>query len=268
MFSSPIGYGRRALVLRTQIVGSRGRLLEKRMTSQESVAPTFGCQSVQRRGARLSETMEFGANPGALRMMLYVPKQFAAKSALVVVLHGSSQTAEEYADGAGWLTLADRFGFAVLCPEQTRANNANLGFNWFQPSDTARGRGEAASIHQMIQHAIAVHELDAARVYVTGLSAGGAMTAVMLATYPEIFAAGAMIAGLPYGTASNVWEAFAVMLKAHDGPHHELGDKVRAASSNLGPWPCVSIWPRRGRRSNRSKNRRWTILPCLAIGEW
>lgn len=190
----------------------------------------------------LHEVTGFGANPGELRMRLHVPEDLAPGAALVVVLHGCTQTAAALAAGAGWLDLADRHGFVVICPEQTRANNPNLCFNWFQPQDTARGHGEAASIHAMIEHAVATFELDPRRVFVTGLSAGGAMAGVMLATYPETFAAGAVVAGLPFGAAANMQEAFAAMSNARSLPAAVWGDKVRAASSHAGPWPRVSVW--------------------------
>jgi len=86
------------------------------------------------------------------------------------------------------------------------------------------------------------HEIDPHRIYVTGLSAGGAMTTVMLATYPETFAAGAVIAGLPYGVASNVREALSGMLQSPSRPAGELGDLVRSASAHRGPWPKLSVW--------------------------
>ena len=92
--------------------------------------------------------------------------------------------------------LADLHGFAVLFPEQQRANNANLCFNWFVPEDIRRDSGEALSIRQMIEAMVVAHGLDRSRIFVTGLSAGGAMASAMLATYPEIFAGGAIIAGL------------------------------------------------------------------------
>lgn len=134
--------------------------------------------------ATLTEVVRFEPNPGDLRMKLFLPESLSAGAPLVVVLHGCTQTAAGYADVAGWIALASELRFAVLCPEQTRANNANLCFNWFQPGDTTRGAGEAASIHAMVQWALGAHDLDPSRVFVTGLSAGGAMTAVMLATYP------------------------------------------------------------------------------------
>jgi feruloyl esterase len=190
----------------------------------------------------LVETTNFGANPGSLRMLSYVPEDLPGGAPLVVVLHGCTQTAAEYDTGAGWSTLAERFGFALLLPEQKRANNANVCFNWFQPEDVTRGSGEVASIAAMVKAMIETHELNRRRVYVTGLSAGGAMTAALLATYPDVFAGGAIIAGLPFGSATSVSEAFGAMGQGRIRPAQELGDRVRAASAHRGVWPTVSIW--------------------------
>jgi feruloyl esterase len=190
----------------------------------------------------LVETTNFGANPGSLRMLSYVPEDLPGGAPLVVVLHGCTQTAAEYDTGAGWSTLAERFGFALLLPEQKRANNANVCFNWFQPEDVTRGSGEVASIAAMVKAMIETHELNRRRVYVTGLSAGGAMTAALLATYPDVFAGGAIIAGLPFGSATSVSEAFGAMGQGRIRPAQELGDRVRTASAHRGVWPTVSIW--------------------------
>src|SRR6201747_3184192 len=190
----------------------------------------------------LVEISQFGTNPGALRMFAFAPEQLPRAPALVVVLHGCGQTAAGYDIGAGWSTLAKRYGFALLMPEQQAANNANTCFNWFNPGDVARGHGEAASIRQMIARMVAEHKIDQRRIYVTGLSAGGAMTSVMLATYPDVFAGGAVIAGLPFGIASNVREALNGMMQSSSRPAHELGDLVRKASKHKGPWPKLSVW--------------------------
>ncbi|WID99418.1 PHB depolymerase family esterase [Bosea vestrisii] len=191
---------------------------------------------------RLGTLPEFGGNPGALLARTYLPRELPAGAPLVVVLHGCTQTASGYDLGSGWSTLADRDGFALLFPEQQRANNANLCFNWFEPGDTQRGKGEALSISQMIEAMIARHGLDRSRVFITGLSAGGAMAGVMLATYPELFAGGAIIAGLPYGVAASIPEAFDRM-RAHGLPDEQrLQDLVRSASRHAGPWPRISIW--------------------------
>ncbi|ABD85946.1 extracellular catalytic domain type 1 short-chain-length polyhydroxyalkanoate depolymerase [Rhodopseudomonas palustris] len=192
--------------------------------------------------SRLTEAADFGPNPGRLRMLSYVPSDAVKKPPLVVVLHGCTQTAGGYDVGAGWSTLAKRYGFALLMPEQTNANNPNRCFNWFVPEDIRRGGGEAASIRRMIEQMAVAHHIDRDRVFVTGLSAGGAMAAVMLATYPETFAAGAVIAGLPFGVAGNVQQALSAMMQSASRPASELGDLVRDASSHRGPWPKLSVW--------------------------
>jgi poly(hydroxyalkanoate) depolymerase family esterase len=190
--------------------------------------------------SRLTEVHGFGSNPGALRMFKYVPAR--PEPALVVVLHGCTQTAASYDMGAGWSTLADRYGFVLLLPQQQPANNPNKCFNWFLAAHIEREKGEALSIRQMVEAMIGDHGIDRRRVFVTGLSAGGAMTSVMLATYPETFAAGAVIAGLPYRTATNLHEAFESMFKVRPRPAREWGDFVRAASPHRGPWPRISVW--------------------------
>jgi len=162
--------------------------------------------------------------------------------ALVVVLHGCGQSAAGYDVGAGWSTLAKHYGFAVLMPEQQPSNNVNTCFNWFNPEDIAREHGEACSIRQMIARMVADHGIDPRRIFITGLSAGGAMTTVMLATYPELFAAGAVIAGLPFGVATNVREALTGMRASRTRSPSELGDLVRKATHHKGKWPKLSVW--------------------------
>ena len=190
----------------------------------------------------LVEVKDFGANPGGLKMFSYLPLSRPKRPALVVVLHGCGQDAAGYDHGTGWSALAKRYGFALLMPEQQGANNANSCFNWFNPDDIARDGGEAASIRQMIAKMVADHQIDRRRIYITGMSAGGAMTSVMLATYPEVFAAGAVIAGLPFGIAGNVREALSGMMASPSRPAKDLGDFVRNASLHNGPWPRLSVW--------------------------
>jgi poly(hydroxyalkanoate) depolymerase family esterase len=204
------------------------------------VTPPLGGLAEQ--DTRLSELSAFGTNPGQLRARTYIPANLPANAPLVVVLHGCTQTAAIYDHGSGWSRLADRHGFALLFPEQQRINNPNLCFNWFLPDDIGRDVGEALSIRQMVEAMILEHGLDRRRVYVTGLSAGGAMTSVMLAAYPDVFAGGAIIAGLPYGSAATIPEAFDRM-RGHGGPTDaELQDLLRGASGHAGPWPTISIW--------------------------
>jgi poly(hydroxyalkanoate) depolymerase family esterase len=130
----------------------------------------------------------------------------------------------------------------VLFPEQKRANNANLCFNWFEKADTVRDHGEALSIRQMIETLVAQCTIDRKRVFITGLSAGGAMANVMLATYPEVFAAGAIIAGLPYGVASTVPEAFDRMRGHGLADRSRLQQLLKAAAPSSATWPSIAVW--------------------------
>jgi len=219
---------------------------------------------------RLRENFGFGSNPGNLRMFVYRPPSLADNPALVVVLHGCSQTAAGYDLGAGWSTLADRYGFVLLFPEQQRSNNPNGCFNWFQPAHSQRGKGEPLSIRQMIEKSVVDHGIDRRRVFVTGLSAGGAMTSNMLACYPEVFAAGAIVAGLPYGAAASVQQAFETMFQSPSRPAPEWGDLVRNASPHRGPWPRISVWHGNADKTVIPPNAReiikqWTDLHCLPI---
>ncbi|HEY0111572.1 MAG TPA: PHB depolymerase family esterase [Allosphingosinicella sp.] len=191
---------------------------------------------------RLSDLPEVRENPGNLRGRFYVPEGLEGSAPLVVVLHGCTQDAALYDHGSGWSTLADRHGFALLFPEQRRANNSMLCFNWFSAADTQRGKGEAASIASMVEAMREAHDLDPERTFVTGLSAGGAMTAVMLATYPELFAAGAILAGVAYGCADTVGEALECMGGRAQSDSDSLARSVRRASRHKGPWPRVQVW--------------------------
>ena len=193
-------------------------------------------------GDRLSDLPADFYNPGALRARAFVPDELAPGAALVVVLHGCTQSAAGYDHGSGWSDIAEQGGFALLFPEQARGNNPNGCFSWFQAADTTRGQGEVASIHAMIEAMIARYELDPARVFITGLSAGGAMTAAMLATYPEVFAGGAIIAGLPHGVANSVPQAMERMRGSGLPDARTLAAAVRTASAHQGPWPSVSVW--------------------------
>jgi feruloyl esterase len=197
---------------------------------------------LEERPSRLTEVVDFGSNPGNLRMLTYVPATLAPAAGLVVVLHGCTQTATTYDYGTGWSQLADRYGFAVLYPEQRRGNNPLRCFNWFKPSDMERDAGEPLSIRQMVERMITDHGLDRSRIFVTGLSAGGAMTSVLLATYPDVFAGGAILAAVPYKCANGLQEGFEAIFQGCERPAAEWGDRVRSASPHPGPWPKVSVW--------------------------
>ncbi|WP_158920289.1 PHB depolymerase family esterase [Streptomyces sp. NBRC 109706] len=191
----------------------------------------------------LEQVGSFGSNPGGLVMYRYVPTGLAPGSPVVVLLHGCGQTAQAYADGSGWQKFADANGFALVVAEQRTVNNASRCFNWFQPADVARGSGEALSVVQMVDHTVDSLSADASRVYVTGLSAGGILTASLLAAYPDVFAGGAVIAGLPHGCATSMIDAFSCMFPGRTATAETWADRARAAyPDHTGPRPAVSIW--------------------------
>ena len=192
--------------------------------------------------AALTPVDDFGDNPGALDMFEYVPADLPAGRPLVVVLHGCTQTAAAM-EAAGWNALADKHEFAVLYPQQRSANNGLTCFTWFEAGDITRGAGEAASIVQMIDSAAARHGIDKQRVYVTGISAGGAMVAVMLAAYPDRFRAGSVMAGVPYGCASDAASGSSCASSAPMKSPEQWGELARAAYAGFsGTYPRLQIW--------------------------
>ena len=193
--------------------------------------------------ATLTQVTGFGSNPGNLAMYAYRPDGLPAHTPAVVLLHGCAQNAAGYFANSGWQKYADLWKFALIVPQQSSANNSSSCFNWFETGDTARGQGEALSIKQMVDYAKTNYGTDAGRVYVSGLSAGGAMSAVMLATYPDVFAAGSVIAGIPYRCATSSTTAYSCMNPGVDKTPAQWGDLVRAAYSGYaGPRPRVAIW--------------------------
>ena len=144
----------------------------------------------QSRSASLESIDNFGPNPGQLDMRVYVPDRRGLNAAMVVALHGCMQEASDFDDETGLTALADGLKFVLVFPEQRQENNGNRCFNWFQERNNKKGQGESGSIRNMVQHAIKAYRVDPSKVYVLGLSAGGSMTAVLMANYPELFQGG------------------------------------------------------------------------------
>jgi poly(hydroxyalkanoate) depolymerase family esterase len=195
-------------------------------------------------GSYLVDISDFGANPGRLRMRAHVPIAATGRP-LVVLLHGCGQDAAAFAIDSGWTELSDRLRIPLVLPEQAAGNNAARCFQWFRPSDTTRDKGEAGSIAAMARAAVRQFESDPRRVFVVGLSAGAAMAAALLAAYPEMFAAGASVAGLPVGAARSGMQAIRRMASAGPDQSPEAwAAQVRAAAPAGfdGPWPRLSVW--------------------------
>lgn len=220
--------------------------------------------AAQRLGLRqLEQVSDFGTNPGGLTMFEYAPADIpTGPRPLVVALHGCSQTATEYMN-TGWNEVADELGFYVLYPQQSAQNNQLKCFNWGggwpgMPSATVpdstrvdltyveRGVEENMSIIEMIDHMSERYEIDDRRVYVTGVSAGGGMASLMLALWPDVFAGGAIIAGIPYGCnfeQQTTGEAKRCMQNSVNRTPEQWGDYVRSAyGDHDGSRPLVAVW--------------------------
>jgi len=208
----------------------------------------------------LEEVTSFGANPAGLKMYVHAPS--SAPKAVVLALHGCTQSASDYVS-TGWNEVGDREGLVIVYGEQTTTNNSTKCFRWWDASQIAAGGGEAESLANMVR--AAREKYGVTRSFVTGLSAGGAMTTVMLAAYPDLFEAGAIMAGLPYKCATSQLDAYTCM-SGRSRSADEWAALVQKASGAGAP--RVSVWQGDADYTVRPSNRdeivkQWTKVNGL-----
>ena len=200
---------------------------------------------------------------------LYLPPGHAGQSLpLVVMLHGCTQNPDDFAAGTRMNDTARAQGFIVLYPAQATAHNPSGCWNWFKHNHQRRGAGEPALLAGMTRHVIEQHGIDPSRVFVAGLSAGGAMAAILGDTYPELFTAVGVHSGLPAGAATDMATAFTAMRNGHcegsSAPLRALRPGARTAPARIASAPPTIVFHGDRDTTVHPKNGEQVVQACVS----
>ncbi|MGX5184466.1 extracellular catalytic domain type 1 short-chain-length polyhydroxyalkanoate depolymerase [Streptomyces avermitilis] len=207
-------------------------------------APAASAARTEVSAAALTEVTDFGSNPSNLQMYVYVPDGVTARPAVVVALHYCTGSGPAMYSGTEFAALADRYGFIVVYPSVTRAGKC---FDVSSPQALRRGGGsDPVGIKSMVDWVTRTYDADPGRIFATGISSGAMMTNVLLGDYPDVFAAGAAFAGVPFGcfatTDGSEWNSACANGTVTHTPQ-EWGDQVRGAYPGYaGPRPRMQLW--------------------------
>jgi poly(hydroxyalkanoate) depolymerase family esterase len=220
---------------------------------------------------KLKRVKRFGKNKGHLKMYYYEPTSIdkSKPQAMVVVLHGCLQCASSVAAQTGWNKLADEQGFYVLYPQQRFTNNPEKCFKWYKRRHTNKNRGENYSIKKMVEYMQTHNKIDSANIFITGLSAGAAMSVVMMADYPETFNAGAIFAGGAYKSGNGYISSMMALLGWRVKSAEKWGKIVRKQNPGFtGEYPRMIIYQGNSdwvvnKRNGVELMKQWTNLHHL-----